>query len=204
MSRSAWKKRLAVLAFGLLAGACTSEPPLAEQAKNTPEVRAADQDIERFSDGEAQYVGFYNNFLYRATILNSQVRAALLRKENDFYQWDREKFSSEREKSDRAAGLETTVFLSFFTPERRNDNLSDAKSIWRVYLDAGDRRYQGKVKKLRTPLAELIALYPYHTRWNTPYEITFPVPTAAVETQAMKLTITGPLGSKTVNFAAAR
>ncbi len=190
-----------ILAVG---GACSSTPPLAEQAKNSPDVQAADTEIERFSDGDAQYVGFYNNFLYRATILNSNVRSALLRKQNEFYQWDRDKFSGEREKSDRNAGTETTIFLSFFTPERRNDNLSDAKSIWRVYLDAGDRRYQGKVKKLRTPLAELVALYPYHTRWNTAYEVTFPIPTPAIETQALKLTITGPLGVKTVSFAAAR
>jgi hypothetical protein len=185
-------------------GGCTSTPPLAEQAKDSSEVQAADAEIDRFSDGDAQYVGFYNNFLYRATILNAQVRGALLRKQNEFYQWDRDKFSGERDKSDRNAGIETTVFLSFFTPERRNDNLSDVKSIWRVYLEAGDRRYQGKVKKLRTPLAEIIALYPYHTRWNTAYEITFPVPTPAIEAQALKLTITGPLGAKTVSFNAAR
>jgi len=197
---------LVTAAFCILAisGACSSTPPLAEPAKNSPEIQAADAEIDRFSDGDAQYVGFYNNFLYRATILNSQVRGALLRKQAEFYQWDRDKLLGEREKSDRGAGIETTIFLSFFTPERRNDNLSDAKSIWRVYLEAGDRRYQGKVKKIRTPLAELIALYPYHTRWNTAYEISFPIPTLAIETQVLKLTITGPLGAKTVSFTAAR
>lgn len=158
--------------------------------------------IEKYSDGEANYTGFYNTFEYKATLHNTAIRTAMLQKQNDYYQWDREKFLSEREKSEKEIASETTVFLSFYTPERRNDNLYEAKSIWRIYLDAGGRRYQGKVKRVRSLLAELQALYPYHTRWNSPYTVTFPVPTAAVETQNLTLTVTGPLGSKTVKFPA--
>ena len=188
--------------------ACSSSPkqtttPVEEQGK--PDVaRAYDEVIERYSDGDTQYSGFYNNFEYKATLLNSTVRGALVTRQADYYQWDRDKRQTEREKSDKEASAETTVFLSFFTPDRRNDNLSDTKSIWRVYLDSGGRRYQGKVKKVRSLLAELQALYPYHTRWNSPYILTFPVATAAIETQATTLTVTGPLGSRTVQFAAAR
>lgn len=197
---------LAILLFQVLIAGCASVPqtntPSEEQGR--PITRKAYEDlIEEFSDGDTQYSGFYNNFEYKATLLNSPVRAALLSRQNEYYQWDREKWLSEKEKSDKEATVETVVFLSFFTPERRNDNLADAKSIWRVYLDAGGRRYEGKVKKLRLLLAELQALYPYHTRWNTPYLVTFPVPTNAIEIQTSTLTVTGPLGSRTVEFPAA-
>lgn len=178
----------------LFAAGCASTPP--------PSVPT--EEIDRYSDGEAYYAGLYNTFIYRATILNAPVRAVLLSKLNDFYQWDREKFSSEREKSEREFSQETVVFLSFYTPERRNDNLADDKAIWRVYLEVGGTRYQGKIKKVRTSFAELQALYPYHTRWNTPYEVRFQLPTSAVETQVSKLTVTGPLGNKVVNFPSVR
>jgi hypothetical protein len=160
--------------------------------------------IEAYSAGDTEYSGFYNNFEYKATLLNSAIRAALLDRQISIYQWDREKSQTAREKSNQEMSSETTVFISFFTPERRNDNLTDDKSIWKVYLEAGSRRYEGKPKKVRTLLAELQALYPYHSRWNTPYLVIFPVPTTAIESQDSSITVTGPLGSRTVQFKALR
>jgi hypothetical protein len=199
-----------VLIFGaLFISACTSPgEKTAENTKvDTPAIGNAplsdtsyEKQIDHYSDGEAEYSGFYNNFEYRATILNSIVRSTLLQKQNEYYQWDREKYLTEKDKSDKEMSTETTVFLSFFTPDRKNDNLTDQKAIWRVYLEAGGKRYQGKAKRVRTLLAELQALYPYHTRWNTAYNIAFPVSTSLIETQPATLTITGPLGSRTVKF----
>jgi hypothetical protein len=168
---------------------------------STPESpEAYSMKIEAYSDGEAEYSGFYNNFEYKATLLNTSIRDALIKRQSEYYQWDRDKLATEREKSNQEMATETAIFMSFFTPDRKNDNLADIKSIWRIYLDVGGRRYQGKVKKLRTLLAELQALYPYHTRWNTSYLVQFPVPTTAIESQDSKLTVTGPLGTKMVSF----
>lgn len=158
--------------------------------------------IEKYSAGDSEYAGFYNNFEYKGTILNTEIRNALLEKQGQYYQWDRTKAVFEREKSDREKVAETRVFLTFFTPDRRNDNLSDVRSIWRVYLDVNGQRYAGKVERVRTLLAELQALYPYHTRWNTPYVVIFPVSTSTVENQPMTFTITGPLGTRSVQFPA--
>jgi hypothetical protein len=160
--------------------------------------------IEKYSAGDIEYSGFYNNFEYHATLLNKDIRSLLLKRQCDYYQWPHEKLVGEAEKSDREAAGKTTIFMSFFTPERHNDNLADAKSIWRIYLDSGGHRYDGKAKRLRLLLAELVSLYPYHTRWNTAYLLEFPVPTNAIETQPSTLTITGPLGSRTVAFPAMR
>jgi hypothetical protein len=196
-----------VLAMSFLFSACASEPVNESQAEPS-NIEAASQDkghaavIERNSAGEANYAGFYNTFEYNATLLNYQVREALVTRETEYYQWDAAKTKLERDKARQEMASETAVFLSFFTPDRHNDNLADTKAIWRIFLDVGGSRYTGKAKKLRTLLAELQALYPYHTRWNTPYMVTFPVPVSAIESQPSKLTITGPLGTKSVEFKA--
>lgn len=158
--------------------------------------------INSYSDGDANYTGLYNTFEYRATLLNSAVHKLVLNQQAKSYLWDEEKLSKEDEKNQKKMADFTEIFLSFYTPERKNDNLTDAKSIWRVYLDVGGRRYTGKVKRDRSLLAEIQALFPYHTRWNTAYRVSFPIPTATVDTQNSQVTITGPLGTKTVNFSA--
>jgi hypothetical protein len=193
----------------LLCGACTTNPftqPRSELSQVSTRTEGTNYDaiIEASSAGDADFAGFYNTFAYKATLQNSPAREALVNKQAEYYQWDEAKTASEREKSRQEMASETDIFLSFFTPERRNDNLADTKSIWRVLLDVGGHRYVGKVKRLRTLLAEQQALYPYHTRWNTPYLVTFPVPTTAIETQPATMTVTGPLGTRTVNFPPVR
>lgn len=157
--------------------------------------------IEHFSEGDADYESFYNQFAYRATIINAPVREATLLKEAEYFKWDPEQLATERTKAADKMEKTTEVFLSFFTPERRNDNLTDSKSIWRIYLDVGGKRYQGKAKKTKKQFAELQALFPYHTRWNSPYVIEFALPTSLIEGLPSKLTVTGPLGAKEVDFA---
>ena len=163
-----------------------------------------EQKLDRYSAGDKEYAGFYNAFEYRATILNTPVRDLLLQKRAAYFQWDDAKIAQEKEKSHQELSTQTIMFVSFFTPERLNDNLADRKTIWRTYIDAGGRRYEGKVTRIRLLLAELSTLYPYHTRWNSPYKFEFPVPTTAIETQDVTLTITGPLGSRSVTFPAIR
>jgi hypothetical protein len=156
--------------------------------------------VEDNSAGDSQFSGLYNTFEIKATILNSEVREALIRRQAQYYQWDQAQQNTEREKAVQELSSEATAFLSFSTPERKNDNLADKKSIWRIFLDVGGRRYVGQAKKDRRLIAELQAQFPFHTRWNTPYILTFPVGMTAIETQPMKLTLTGPLGSRVLEF----
>ena len=160
--------------------------------------------IENFSRGETEYEGLYNQFTYKGTLINSPIREAMLLKEADYFKWDPQQLQAERDKAAEKMAASTEVFLSFYTPERKNDNLTDSKSIWRIYLDLGGKRYEGKARKARKLFAEMATLFPYHTRWNTAYYIEFPVPTAEVENVSSRLTVTGPLGIKEVDFPSAR
>jgi hypothetical protein len=161
-----------------------------------------EKSLEKFSAGDSEYTGFYNNFEFRATLLNSIVREQIFAHQSDYFQWDDAKRTSEREKYMQELSSATEIFVSFYTPDRKNDNLSDDKPIWKIYLDVGGTRYEGKAKRVRTLLAELQSIYPYHTCWNTPYLFSFAVPTTAIESQESKLTITGPLGTREVSFPA--
>lgn len=158
--------------------------------------------IERYSPGNVEYAGLYNNFEFKATLLNSNIREAIVWKQGQYYQWNEAQKNEAREKSNQEMSSQTKIFLAFFTPNPKNDNLDSDKTIWRIYLDAGGRRYEGKAVRVRLLLAEMQALYPYMTRWATPYMLTFDVPTAAIEKGKSSLTITGPLGDRTVDFDA--
>lgn len=203
--KSFFKMKLTLLA-GIAMGlaSCTSKQTIETQQANDGSHPGHPASFERimetYSAGDSEYTGFYNNFEYRVTLLNTAVREAQLAKQTEFYQWDAAKVALEREKMTKELGEETKVFMSFFTPDRLNDNLTNAKSIWRVYLEVDGRRFEGKIKRLRNLLAELQALYPGHTRWTSPYEVTFPVGAASIERKVSKYTVTGPLGTRDVTF----
>lgn len=192
--------------------ACATDPGVQEDGQAAPSPLEAERPagihvkashaevIEKASAGDSDFAGLYNTFELKATVITSDVRESLLTRQSDYYQWDKAQLATEREKAAQELSSETTVFLSFYTPERKNDNLADSKSIWRVYLDAGGRRYIGQAKRDRRLIAELQSLFPYHTRWNSPYLIKFPVATTAIESQSMKLTVTGPLGSRVLEI----
>lgn len=173
--------------------------PRAVEGTQPPTGYTYEQEIERFSRGKTEYAGLYNNFEYKATILNSEIRSVVIGRRTTQYQWDAAKAASEREKSMQEMASTTQFFIAFFTPDFRNDNLSEAKPIWNIYLDAGGRRYEAKVTKVKMNLSELQSIYPYYTRWTTPYMATFNVPTAAIESQPSSLTVTGPLGTKSID-----
>lgn len=172
---------------------CTS---LRIEESKTPE----DVTIKNASAGEETYRGAYNTFTFRATLMTRKVAEAIISKRNTFYKWDAAKRAEARAKMEEHQATSTDVFISFFTPEPRDNNLDQRNAIWKVYLETGGRRYEPIVKKDTTHFTELQSLITYHVRWNTPYVATFAIPTSQLDLGPSTLTITGPLGSKTVDF----
>lgn len=182
---------------------CASNGSSPLRSPSNPEIRVPRNHVEVIeanSSGDSDFSGLYNTFEIKATILNSQVRDALTARQAEYYQWDHAQTDSDRDRQLQENSSEADVFMSFSTPIRKNDNLADKKTIWRVFLEADGHRYQGTVKKDRRLLTEIQALFPYHTRWNTPYLLSFPVSMSAIESNLIKLTITGPAGSRTLEF----
>lgn len=146
------------------------------------------------------YDGFQNVMEVSLTIHNSNVLAALLDQNARLYQWNSEKYSLERSKVDATKSNQTDFFMSFFVPEKKYDNLHRKNTNWKVFLDVNGRRLEGKVTKYPGNYAEVKAYYDHYTRWSTAYKITFPLPTADVDMQPCTVTLTGPVGSVSLDF----
>lgn len=182
------------LFFAILASCATSLNPTPSDAYTKM--------IDDYSAGEVTYEGAYNNFKYRATILNSHVQNAYIDKKAEMYLWDPTKKQTELSKMQEGNATKTVVFLSFFTPLRQDDNLSTKKSIWGVYLQTSQGRYEGTIVKNRENRTELYTMFPYHQRYSTGYEVTFLVPLQTAENEETTMTIAGPLGNKSIKFPA--
>ncbi len=160
--------------------------------------------IEQYSAGDQEYAGFYNNFEFKATLINAPIRDALIDRKANYYKWDETRRSAERATYVDTARTQTAVYLSFFTPNNKNDNLDDVKKIWEIYLTVGGQRYSGTAKRNKMNRSELLALYPYSNAWGTNYDVTFPVSANTIETQNSEMTITGPLGARSIAFPAVK
>lgn len=157
--------------------------------------------IEKNTDRVRRYSGFYNTLDIEGTVLNSQVLSAQAHQNALLYQWDDNKLSQELNNVQTRMTKEAEIFLSFFTPDRKNDDLYKTTTIWKIFLDVDGKRYEGKAKKIRLPLAELEGLYPYYNRFYTPYSVTFPVTMQSIENRPLSVTITGTVGSGTMTFS---
>ncbi len=90
--------------------------------------------------------------------------------------------------------------MRFFSPDHEYDDLHKGKTIWKVYLDFGGSRFEGKVKKMSDKYVELQNIFPHLDRFSTPYEITFNVPMSTIEGGPSKVTLTSSLGSAEFKF----
>lgn len=147
--------------------------------------------LSKFSETSTKYQGFYNTLQVEATLLTSVMSQAQLEQNARLFLWNQEKMSEETKKANEKLDKQTDVFLSFFTPERKNDNLNKTQTNWRVFLDVDGKRYEGKVTKIKSILSEIQGLYPYHTRFSTPYNIVFPVSVKSIEQKPIRFTVTG-------------
>ncbi|UXR64498.1 hypothetical protein EZJ49_15625 [Bdellovibrio bacteriovorus] len=156
--------------------------------------------LEQHSDKIRSYSGFYNVLDVEGVALNSKVAAAQLDQNMRLYQWTEERYQEEKVKFEQRLSKQAEFFVSFFTPERKNDDLFKDTTMWRIFLDVDGRRFEGKATRVKLPLAEIQGIYPFHNRFATPYIFTFPVPMLSVEGKEMKLTMTGPVGSGTLTI----
>jgi hypothetical protein len=146
------------------------------------------------------YSGFQNVLDVKVTRLDSAVRQAMVLKRATNFQWIDREIEKERQSEQQKMSQGTEFFLSFFTPESKNDNLAKGDTVWRIFLDVDGKRYPGVVNKVTGSVSETLDLYPSHTRWGTAYTVKFLVPTNVVETLPSRLTMTGPVGSAELDF----
>ena len=155
--------------------------------------------IRENSAGDTQFAGVYENFEFRSTLFTRKVSLAVHKRLKQYYDWNEEENSQKLSKRMEEMNSKTKIWLSFYTPSGKDNNLSNKRSIWKIYLFNQDRRYEGKPYPANTNLNAAKALIPYHSRWTTAYYVDFPVPTDQLQSP-VKLVITGPLGRREVIF----
>jgi hypothetical protein len=156
--------------------------------------------IEPASKKVETYRGILNTLHLSATLINSQVIDSQILHQARIYQWNAEQVEAERAKMLEVATNQTQMFLSLYTPERKHDDLHKNKTLWKIFLDSQGRRYEGKAVKIKLLTNEIQAMYPEHTRFATPYLVTFPVSTKSIDGQPVKLTLTGTVSSVSLDF----
>ncbi|KYG66014.1 hypothetical protein AZI86_02795 [Bdellovibrio bacteriovorus] len=188
-----------LVSFALFFTACASYEvtPTGHTMKTTTDYMGV---ITKHSDSVRRYSGFYNILDMESTIITSQVAQAQLEQSAMLYQWDEARFAEEKAKFETRLNRESEIFLSFYTPDRKNDDLFKKNTIWKIFLDVEGKRYEGRATKLKLQLVEIEGLYPYHNRFYTPYSIIFPVPMRSIEDKPIKLTVTGAVGAGVMEF----
>lgn len=195
--------KISCLFFGLGISACIT-PYANPHLQNLIPESEYESLTEKFSDNKKIYDGFIQTMEVSATLLNTSVSKAQLDQKARIYQWTPEQYNSQKADMESSLSKETKVFLGFFVPERKHDDLHKSKTLWKIFLDVGGKRYDGKAERLKTIVADVQSLYPKHNRFFTPYVVTFNAPAAQIEFAASKLTMTGPVGSTTLDFQAAQ
>jgi hypothetical protein len=155
---------------------------------------------EKYTKAKKLYDGFDLAFEFHATLLTSDLQEAQVWIESSDFQWTREKTQMEREKVAANSSKETQVFLSFFSPDNETDNLETTGSVWKIFLVAGGMKYEGKAVRTGGIMANLQRKYPQHTRFNTPYLVTFKTPVNLVQQNDTKFILTGTVGTGEVEF----
>lgn len=185
--------------FGLSLLACaTREPnPSLNLMSESQYLSVVDENMQTTQ----QYDGFHNILQFSAVLMNSNMQRAHRDQKARVYLWDEQIYNDESAKMEADLKVNTMVFISFFTPEAKNDNLAKSDTQWKLFLDVGGRRFEGKAKKVKLLTNEIRSFFPEHNRWSTAYWISFPVSTEFIDQNpGAKLTVTGPVTSKSVSF----
>ena len=192
------KKWAIGLSLILLQACATSKPN--PEGLNLMSEDEYEKVMETYSDKIQVYSGLENIIDMTGTIINSAVAQGQMDQNARMYQWDAAKYTTEKVKMDEQMQKEATLFLSFYTPERKHDELHKNETLWKIFLDVNGKRFEVKAKKIKLLTEEIRGLYPYHSRFATPYLITFPVAMKSIENSNSQMTITGPVGSGKVKF----
>lgn len=169
-------------------------------AKKEQKHEEYNQLVESFTRQAYLYSGLINVFQLHATILNEEIVVRQLRFLADQYGWTDSNYRTERDKAAVKTKEATDFFLSFFASETVYNGLDETKSVWKIYLETNGQRIEGTVKKWKAPAPEIESIFPFFTRWHSPYRITFAIPTSQVQGTSSRLIIQGPLGAQVLDF----
>lgn len=156
--------------------------------------------LDKFSDDAQEYDGLQNTLDISATILNSTILTAQTQRQATLLNWDKTQYEKELTSKLNSTQSKTDFFVSFYTPERKNSDLTRSETLWKLILSSNNKRIEGKVSKITLLNSEIQSLYPQHNRWSNAYIVSFPIPLSEVEKSKCELSISGPLAHQVLLF----
>ena len=187
------------LIFLVLAQSCATRLPTIQGIKDYSSTEYETY-LEQKTKKSSVYDGFYNKLTIQTTFVDSDLSDVYNSYQAKIYQWDEKKYQEEKNKMILNHSANTEFFVSFFTPEKKQDNLNSAQTSWKIYLEIAGQRYEGKVTKIKTDYNNLEVLFPHHNKWSTPYSLTFPVATSTVQGKNFIITVTGAMATTQISY----
>lgn len=184
----------------LFLNSCASKTYLADSGLQLISESAYENLLDNYTDRAEKYQGLYNSLHMAGTLVNTKIAMAQVDQKARQFLWDATKYQAERNQVAADLKNRTELFLSFYAPEKKHDDLHKSNSMWKIFLDCEGRRFEGKATKIKLQTVEVQGLYSYHNKFSTPYSITFPMPTSFIDGRNVRLTLTGPAGSATLDF----
>jgi hypothetical protein len=195
MTRAATISTLVLLVAGCASGVPTRRAPV-------PSPESGDWGLLR--DASSRRVSLYDGFVHRAnasaTWFSPRVREAGVRRQAE---WERKNQAEIEEAvvTARADALLGEEFLvSFYTAEKRANDLDASRSIWHLELDDGETRVPAfEIIGFPTD-ATIRQLFPYVDPFEVVYRVRFRWTGAPLDGRPFKLLISGGLGSLVLDF----
>lgn len=191
-------RSLVIFALALSFFSCATRPDHPQLKLSSASDYEAE--LDHLTQKQKIYDGFTNLMDLSATLVTTKLTTLQIDQNARIYQWSPEQYAAEGKTALEPLQKETQVFLSFFIPDKKYDDLSKPTTKWKIFLDSNGRRIEGRATKIKQQLAEIQSLYPHHTRWQSAYKVIFPIPLSLIENSESKLTLTGPFSSVSVDF----
>ncbi len=143
---------------------------------------------------------FSARILWHATPLNSTVLAAQKKLYQEIYESSDVEAKNFIESIQQNGLGDALFFVSFYSGEKKFDDLKNPKAYWKVRLSIGDQTWDAshieKISRI-SPLER--RLYPHLIPWATGYYISFPVTPDRLE-ENFSISVYNPETSSTLNW----
>ncbi|GEM_PF-2602754 len=200
------RKLLIFILFFISISNCASTGSSDLQNSQSENNSLSQNDLDYFSElnkwtrFDKSYDGLSNTIDMGVTLLNPVMVKSQIKQKAIIFGWTSE-MQNEELKKNLILDPSIEFYLSFYTPDRKSNQLESEKSTWQIFLNHNGKRYLAKVFRIKEDKRTLYKLYPHQTPWHKPYKVTFDLKLKDVQPDSpIEFQISGPLGQSKVQF----
>lgn len=189
--------------LGLLLQSCT-HPPLNTQLDQSwrplPKGRYIKM-LRSLTKKHREYLGINQIFDLRATFLTTAVHSEQLKYKAHFKNWGPEKALSEKTDLNQKVTAKSSMFLSFFSPNRKSNKLDKEFSDWSIFIIVGNTEIPGEIRLFENQSDHVKVFYPESPPWSKTYLAEFPIDTNQIQSKDFRVKLMGPSGMAELKYS---